>query len=502
MKTALFFLILCQLASARDWYVRPTAQGAHDGTSYVNAWGGFGKIVWGSGGVHAGDTLYICGTHLYITNFAFKANAVNADGTTTAPITLRGDYPDDPGIIIGARKAVHSTFTNRGDGTFALTMATTLEAWQGDPATNGALLQSVATTATCVSTAGTFHREPVGGNDKIIYHPYPGIADDFYGNWVGGGLWLNGHHDLVIKSLRMFGGGSTGIVCLNKAGPVPVNITIDCCELAYGYYTGVYADTGSSGIHLTNSKLHDVATGTYTVGGDNDGWTIQNVEVYGGGDARNLFYPLVTRSDRQALGGQNMRNLLIENCNIHDWPGDGIIDYVYSGALMDNVVIRYNKFTNLNDPDNINYHYGIAKTGTNWDQFENNTTGWEIYNNNFVNLGGSLAMSTSAGAAIRLKGGAADDGSQTMVHDNVFYDCNCGIFNLTSTMDVGFTGRNNISLYPKTGGYHVYISNYIGSSTLAMDHDTYAPDGALWSWKSIRQPSFFAWQTSSGVDLQ
>jgi len=102
------------------WYVRPRNQqvsyGTEDGSSYENAFNGLVNwdddlgnlpgIVWGPNGVEAGDTLYICGRHeVDFNDRAFSDQAVfniNASGYSSAyPVTLRGDYPSDPGTVIG-----------------------------------------------------------------------------------------------------------------------------------------------------------------------------------------------------------------------------------------------------------------------------------------------------------------------------------------------------------------------------------------------------------------
>lgn len=89
--------------TGKTWYVRPSggAYGAEDGTSYATAWDGFTNIDWTAAGVQPGDLLYICGTHT-------EAFAVGGSGTAPigyslgSPITIRGDYPGDPGVINSA----------------------------------------------------------------------------------------------------------------------------------------------------------------------------------------------------------------------------------------------------------------------------------------------------------------------------------------------------------------------------------------------------------------
>jgi hypothetical protein len=87
-------LMMISLCSAKDWYVRPSGgtYGAGSGASYTDAWSGFSRIVWGSGGVTAGDTLYICGAH-------GQTLSVGTSGASGAKITIRGNYTSDPGSI-------------------------------------------------------------------------------------------------------------------------------------------------------------------------------------------------------------------------------------------------------------------------------------------------------------------------------------------------------------------------------------------------------------------
>ncbi|MBI4237599.1 MAG: right-handed parallel beta-helix repeat-containing protein [Deltaproteobacteria bacterium] len=88
------------------YYVRPpvaeaTPQIGADGRSYQTAWRGFAAIQWGDddGNVHAGDTLYVCGTyHWFAPQLKIPATAPN--GTAERPITIRGDCPDDPAQFV------------------------------------------------------------------------------------------------------------------------------------------------------------------------------------------------------------------------------------------------------------------------------------------------------------------------------------------------------------------------------------------------------------------
>lgn len=82
-------------ASTNIWYARPTSQGAGNGTSYADAWA-FSSIDQTV--IKPGDTLYIAGACSGILSLA------------TGRITIRLDYPGDPGSIdaTGQLRAISS----------------------------------------------------------------------------------------------------------------------------------------------------------------------------------------------------------------------------------------------------------------------------------------------------------------------------------------------------------------------------------------------------------
>jgi hypothetical protein len=69
------------------WYVDSAAAGTNAGTSWTNAWTSFASIVWGGGGVIAGDTLYISGG---TTSKTYSEKwTIGASGTVGNPIYIR-----------------------------------------------------------------------------------------------------------------------------------------------------------------------------------------------------------------------------------------------------------------------------------------------------------------------------------------------------------------------------------------------------------------------------
>lgn len=73
-----------------DWFVRPntTHSTTRNGTAHGTAWGGWSEIVWGTGGVVTGDTLYVCGAHAY--SAIIGMGAING-------VIIRGDHAIESG---------------------------------------------------------------------------------------------------------------------------------------------------------------------------------------------------------------------------------------------------------------------------------------------------------------------------------------------------------------------------------------------------------------------
>jgi hypothetical protein len=81
-----FFAFGAKDAIAANWYVDNAASGSNNGTSWTNAWQTFGAVVWGSGGVVAGDSLYISGgaTSKTYTAASDGMLSVRASGSSTS----------------------------------------------------------------------------------------------------------------------------------------------------------------------------------------------------------------------------------------------------------------------------------------------------------------------------------------------------------------------------------------------------------------------------------
>jgi|GEM_PF-4125578 len=86
--TAVFLVMVlfAVVGWAADWYCAAT--GINGDGSEDSPWVGSSNIVWGAGGVQAGDTLWVLGTHVG------EQLTIGSDN-----VIIRGDYPGNQGVI-------------------------------------------------------------------------------------------------------------------------------------------------------------------------------------------------------------------------------------------------------------------------------------------------------------------------------------------------------------------------------------------------------------------
>ncbi len=541
------------------WYVRPGSgeYGLENGINYETAWDGFGKINWSL--IKPGDTLYICGKHIYGTDYNIRElPIVISSGNPEDRVIIDGNCPGDQGIIIGARKISPSAWTILGNNTYGIYWDWgTGGLWQGDPIENPELLEPVNDMAAIIEKEGSWYDDAnknitnivltgsnpvmvtcnghgfvsgqkirlhlivgINGNptldqnwpidvvdentftlrgssssnysgsfvsgvantNYLYLHP-KGTLDEVYTNWVGG-LFLMDSSFVTVKNLKLYGGaGNDGVLRLAKTGSGTkdtTDIIVKNTEMAFGTYTGIYASGHDvSNVLIENCTIHDVPSGSYTISfgvHQFSDWTMRNIEVYSGNMQKwNISEPW----DSHALGGQALRNWIVENCSIHDWAGDGILDYATGYDYDDNVIIRYNTIKNLNDINHVNHHFGIALHGTNAPNWAERNANWQIYGNIISNLGtGPQGDAVGDGAAIRLKGPGGSDEQRPKIYNNVFYDTSSCLFWGGFTQDNGtaLDYKNNICYLPKNGAYHVNSITAYGYKNIEISNNIWYPD--------------------------
>ena len=214
------------------WYCRPVGAeyGAEDGTTYATAYDGPGDITWGVGGVVAGDTLYMCGVHVAYFN-------VGASGSTGNPITIRFDYPGDPGSNEVAGGTAHAI---RMSGVNYITII-------GDSTYVGGVLSGGTTNGVGVISAGTNIKlqyltlkdntvngvQFAGANGEISYCKIYGNDQKGISSGAANNLWV--HHNSVHDNGTVGENNHDGIF----VGSISTGVIVE--------YNDVYNQLGNQG---------------------------------------------------------------------------------------------------------------------------------------------------------------------------------------------------------------------------------------------------------------
>jgi len=435
MKKVLLTILLILLVSpcwAADWYVRP-AGGVYgppeDGSDYDHAWDGLLNVVWGEGGVEAGDTLYVCGLHLYDApvypgNTGCDINIVTGTGEDTR-IVIRGDYPGDPGIVWGGHiptYAVNDTGWEQqgapntnvyklaligsaaGDWVFR-------DVTPGDP--DGVLLDweydADVPTAIALVQANEDSSFWDSANAHLYVHvqgggePAPGtIVINKYGYdfKMADMSYITFYKLTFYAPYRMFSystGSFTGThitwegcTLLYGEGGGIIQPGLNChymnvidCEIGYAgnglYWTAGSSNLAASHYIIRGNYIHDIGCDARTAGGDG-----------------------------HAIGIQGGHDGLIED-NYCINTGMVILLYTYGSQSLTDTIIRYNTVIN---PHALGNQYGISL------QMSTDSiavkTGIEIYANRIINCDPGIRIT-------QLR-------DEVKVYNNIMRDCGTSLY--------------------------------------------------------------------------
>lgn len=323
----LILIIISCSAQAATWYVRPAVYtnwsatypnapiaqlgiyGLQDGTSYINAWNGLQSIVWGAGGVTSGDTLYICGSHLYWTTKTenpYSQAYVIVDPLASG-CTIRMDYATDPGQMFGGCLDFRSTFP---------------VSWQG-PDANG------------VYRTTNYYADYAYLNYDINGTNYTRLTTTNVSSWTGGqGYWSRVTGTNYVKMLDG-SAPTTNTLALNENGwrlalvPGLSNVTfIGCKFIASALYLLIpeydpgMAPLNCGANHLTfrnciwrdGGSILEWKKRMVAMETGHDYWTFDGCELYNGPAA--IYTMLGNQDGTNQLRG--IIGLVVTNCYIHD----------------------------------------------------------------------------------------------------------------------------------------------------------------------------------------
>lgn len=530
------------------WYVRPWG-GSYDtenGTSYASAWDGFEKVVFGPGGVQAGDTLYVCGTHPNVTDTISPGNPMNnrdtilnvlASGTSeSARITIRGDYAGDAGRIIRVTNQIVFDKANpaaggwsgpdsRGVYTRGPMYSGLTNPLETDLAT-GNIVQLKCATATPSADPSQWVGEGIAAILSSTYYYKPRALTTrslVYTNGVSTAVSIVGQDYITVKNLQLYGGTSSrGLVYLSDGSD---HVLLDGLTIKYSGYIGIMIDRKTAdGLSNTgapcnygeikNCYLSRFTTGIYFISPPqrHTGWWVHHNTLENG-------YQL------GEMGVGDYHGIMLEGGNGHVVEYN-VIRHVSTAGLgvdikdstpMSNVIIRYNWVEDVssNPPRLDNMALGASGSAFYPDVKVNN----QLYGNVFIGganqgIHGSIFQrqsSPSVGKAWVASNNLLLGNGYLPPPDGTYIPCTF-YFGEATYPDgerlAAFTFQNNI--LADSGAYHIYGRSLHGMDAQhAIDYNLYDANGYhKWYAGYYGSPAtdhyydtLAAWRAGQGKDL-
>jgi hypothetical protein len=481
----LVLLFITLSANGATWYVRPgvwtgtldannhpvptaSVYGSQDGTTYANAWNGLTSIVWNGGGINAGDTLYICGLHIYAYktwSASFFTQGISTNWTSG--ITIRMDYPGDKGTIFGGTMNFHDPTS----------------AWMG-PDVNGVYWQTIQSQHQQTFEFDGTNIDRMKAKSAVTWTDGPG---QFY---LTGTNYVKMSTGLIPTTNTTLSYQYGWAIDLNRQS----NIVFQSCNFISdnpiqwgGLITKKPSYSGPAANHITFTNCTFFDSGTLWVYPDEDNWSFINCEL---GRMNSAIYTIIDGQNRGA------HRLTVTGCYIHDtdtaeYPDtDGHAVGIQGGnyhliqsnrtertgaaivlwtgsAAMSNATITGNFVRDMHiRSDNSGGGDGIAVSGDNTLAVAGLRTGIVVSDNIILNAG-LTSTNPFAGRGITVVNKDATD-----VLNNTIVNAYIGL--RIEPTGAAILGRfiNNIIASPST----VYVTiNGASYGTFSMDNNLYYP---------------------------
>jgi hypothetical protein len=355
-----FILVLAlpMAAYGKAWYVRPAGgdYGLENGTSYENAWDGLEKVVWGTGGVQPGDNLWVCGTHVRREvargNLVLGGRVYPISGTSDDQrVTIRGDFPNDPGIVWGAyllREMSKGSWTNEGGNVWSIPLEVNhTKDWYfqdiGKPNPDSyTVLDKEESLEGVKANPGSFYSEDFAASSKLYVHLTDGGAPGgrVYAPGAGYGFRTEGQKYITFYKIKFFQ-FTTPVTSIEKPA---THITFDGCTIMYGTRILMRMYNGSDYFKILNCELAWAGNGLYTISLDNNApsnYLFKGNHIHDIGVRKSTW-----DADAHAIGIQGGFNGIIED-NYIERCGTGPLLYCYANQSIGNVTIRRNFIKDL-----------------------------------------------------------------------------------------------------------------------------------------------------------
>jgi PKD repeat protein len=484
---SIFLLIFAVQLKGANWYVRPAGgnYGAEDGTSYANAWDGLLNVRWGAGGVDAGDTLYVCGTHILnmTSKTPYNQGSItpHSGDSDAARVTIRGDYGGDPGIVWGAFRPAYEAWVSEGSDTYSITTPADCEGvwiFQDISGASCRWLANKASVAACKALAGSYYYD--AANRRYYVHRTDGAAPNnnvYIENYGYQFINTGGKRYITYLNIKLLAMGNN-VWNDNDA----THMTWDGVTFAYGNYALLKVMDNCDYFVIQNCDIGYAQNGIYTISdhaGGADYYTIKDNYIH---DIGNTVRAILGNNDEHGIGVQGGNGGLIEGNHLQRC-GNSILLYAYTNQTLTNTIVRYNFVEDGHAPTDATYCIALS-TQMNADSIHNKT-GNKFYYNIVVD---------QPGYGYRFQFGSLQE-----VYNNVAVNCK---WSFATEMSWGGTPdqpavkfHNNISLNP-TGVYggHMCFASASPDACWDSDYNIFYPDGAQSFRRSGTYTNFSGWK--------
>jgi hypothetical protein len=464
-----FFISGDQSDDPWNWYVRPSggSYGDEDGTSYDNAWDGFSHITWGSGGVLAGDTLYVDGTHYdaYL--------SVHVSGTAANYVNITSYNTSNLAEFNGGKEI---TAWDGHSGNVYYVHITEKPCIVYNDDTEMVLLKS--SDATC--SDGDYYYDTSTGNLYVKN----GADYTIYYNTRHQLLYIGNYEYIKISNLK-FKNGNAAIYYASDTADIN-NLLIDNCTIdtfLYGIYCRVGGGNTSSNHAVTNSTLVDCCQGMIFGSRTSNTEVTENLTITGNsvlyvGGVNNGQDDFLDASyysaDKEGMGLQNIDTGYVLNNTLSGCSDTaaGIVSWHHANADTDTLIIGNNTVSNFGGQ-------GVSIGGSSGGSGYHRDI--KVYENIILNCEDGIRLSQTSD-------------SYNYVVNNVFSGCNYSIRPYDNFDN--FLVKNNISINPDT--HHVYVKTAINTSEI--DYNDYYPDSSAAFNNAGTTYTFADWKTATSQD--
>jgi hypothetical protein len=485
----LMLLNVPELSLARDWYVRPDdgSYGKKDGSSYDNAWRGLLNVVWGGHGLKSGDTLWICGVHIYELrsrkNIVRAANITPISGESESNrVIIRGDYPGDEGIIWGAARASYSEWATEGSGLYSIPIiGNQYPDWffqiiDGRDNKGYFVLSKSANIEEATVTHGTHYSNTYTKVSRLYIRTTDGM---YPGRRVLVNRWgyrfnLGDHRYITFLNLTFY---NIYKFVSEDASIKPSHIRWQNCKMHYGEHSIVTVWDLMDNIEVINCEISHASNGIYNISQTNNA---PRHYVYRNNYIHDIGTLQVNRNkDAHAIGIQGGEGGVIESNQI-DNCGSGLMLYAFTNQILKNTIVRQNVIRDLHTLGNAS-GIGIG-TMCNNDSLSDKSGNVIIHN---------VVINSPVAYLLQFE-------INQIFYNNVSVNCKIGLNSarsyLAGNQIIGpfITGRKNI--FCGTKRYHVDFNTNSKSYVLDLDNNIYYPDGNEMFKFNNRKYGFSAWR--------